>query len=207
MYIISDLIAIFFMRLNRFLFRKYLEEDEQIHEVIHHHLDSILKPFAINFLLLICGPLAGFMFVPNLSFIWLAIMLIGSIRLSTKIYTWYFNALLVTNQNIINIEWDGLFRMLSERVDYSQIETVSYEIAGVFNTLNNIGTIIIVKLSGNAREIYGVYNPKKAAHLLMEFQEKFAKSNLYKEHENLKSMLSKVLQRHINETGVTIIED
>lgn len=195
------------MRLKRFLFRKYLEEDEQIFEVIHHHLDSILKPFAINFLILICAPVAGFILLPNLSFVWLAAMIIGAVRLSSKVYTWYFNALLITDHNIINIEWDGLFRMLSERVDYSQIETVSYEIAGVFNTLNNIGTIYIVKLSGNAKEIIGIYNPKKAAHVLMEYQEKFAKTNLYKEHENLKSMLSRVLQRHINETGVSIIED
>ena len=195
------------MRLKRFLFRKYLEDDEQIHEVIHHHLDSILKPFAINFLILICGPIAGFALLPNLSFVWLAIMAIGAIRLTSKMYTWYFNALLITDQNIINIEWDGLFRMLSERVDYSQMESVSYEISGIFNTINNIGTIYIVKLSGNAKEIIGVYNPKKAAHILMEYQDKFSRTNLHKEHENLKSMLSRVLQRHINETGVSIIED
>ena len=64
------------MRLKRFLFRKYLEEDEQIFEVIHHHLDSILKPFAINFLILICAPVAGFIFLPNLSFVWLAAMIV-----------------------------------------------------------------------------------------------------------------------------------
>ena len=66
---------------------------------------------------------------------------------------------------------------------------------------------ILLKLSGNAKEIIGIDNPKKAAHVLMEYQEKFAKTNLYKEHENLKVVLSRVLQRHINETGVSIIED
>ncbi len=195
------------MRLKRFLFRKYLEDDEQIYEIIHHHLDSILKPFAINFVLLICGPVVGFMFLSHFSFIWLSLMAIGVVRLTSKMYTCYFNAILITDQNIINIEWDGLFRMLSERVDYSQMETVSYEVSGVFNTIYNIGTIYILKLSGHAKEIKGVYNPKKAAHILMEYQDKFSRTNLHKEHENLKSMLSRVLQRHINETGVSIVED
>ncbi len=195
------------MRLNRFLFRKYLEEDEVLHEVIHHHMDSILKPFILNFLILICGPIFGFIAFSNLSFVWLTIILVGVLRLTTKIYTWYYNALLITDMNIINIEWDGMFRMLSERFDYSQIETFSFEISGVFNTLNNIGTITIVKLSGNSREIHGIYHPKKASHILMEYQEKFAKTHLHKEHESLKGMITKMLQRHINETGVTLIDD
>ena len=109
--------------------------------------------------------------------------------------------------NVINIDWDLMFRMSSERFDYSQIETFAFEISGVFNTLNNIGTITIVKLSGNSREIDGIYNPKKAAHILMEYQEKFAKTHLHKEHESLKNMITKMLQRHINETGVTLIDD
>ena len=69
---------------------------------------------------------------------------------------------------------------------------------------NNIGTIYIVKLSGNAK--LSEFNPKKAAHVLMEYQEKFAGTNLYKKHENLK-VITRVLQRHINEAGVSIIED
>jgi len=195
------------MRLNRFLFRKYLEGEEQLHEVIHHHMDSILKPFTLNFLFLVCAPVFGFISLPNLSFIWITLIAVGLLRLCTKMYTWYYNALLITDMNVINIEWDGMFRMSSERFDYSQIETFAFEISGVFNTLNNIGTITIVKLSGNSREIDGIYNPKKAAHILMEYQEKFAKTHLHKEHESLKNMITKMLQRHINETGVTLIDD
>ncbi len=195
------------MKLNNFLFRKYLEEDEQIVNVIHHHLDSLLKPFAINFIILIVIPSIGFWYFANLSFLWLGLMAIGTFRIIAKLYTWHYNALLVTNLNLINIEWNGLFRMLSERIDYNQIESFSYEIAGVFHTLNNIGTITIIKLSGNAKEINGIYNPKRACHILMEFQSKHSVSNVHKEHENLKGMITNMLQRHINENGVSLIDD
>ena len=58
-------------------------------------------------------------------------------------FTWFFNIYIVTNERIVDLDYFGfLFYRLSE-AELSQIQDVTYELGGAFQTIFNFGNVYI----------------------------------------------------------------
>ena len=73
---------------------------------------------------------------------------------------WHFSVFIITNQRFIQIKQKGFFTRSVSDLGLSQIQSVSYEIAGIQETLLKFGTIIIQTYVGEI-VIHDIHNPAK----------------------------------------------
>lgn len=189
------------------LFKGFLEEGEELIHVLHHHVLSTFKPVFLNLLLYVAIPALVWYAIPDLKIAWIAIIIFGVGKTISTLISWYYNALLITDVNLIDLEWHGIFHREATRIEYRQVESFSYEVSGVFNTVFKIGNIEIMKLNGSVNEIKGVFNPQKNSQLLTKLQDEIINQNIRNDHEALKSILTNMIQDHIKENGMTIYEE
>lgn len=195
------------MKLSNRLFKSFLEEGEELIHVLHHHVLLTLKPVLFNIVVYIGVPSLLWYAIPEAMLLWLAIIIFGSGKTFSILASWYYNALLITDVNLIDLEWRGIFNREATRIEYRQVESFSYTVNGIINTLLNVGDIQIAKLNGNTIDIKGVFNPQRNAQLLTKLQDEILNQNIKNDHEALKGLLTNMIQSHINEHGVTIYED
>jgi hypothetical protein len=189
------------------LFKGYLEEGEELIHVLHHHVLSTLKPVLLNITLYILVPSLVWYAIPDLRLLWIVIIIFGSFKTISTLVSWYYNALLVTDVNLIDLEWHGIFHREATRIEYRQVESFSYEVNGVINTIFKIGNIEIMKLNGTVNEIKGVFNPQRNSQLLTKLQDEIVNQNIRNDHDALKGILTNMIQDHIKENGITIYEE
>ena len=195
------------MKLYPYLFKHYMEEGEEIFYAIHHHVITIFKPIFKTILFYLLPASFLWWLFPSFSFVWIIWWATGLFKIISIILAWYFNALLVTNLNLVNIEWAGLFNRQAYRIEYSQIESFSYSVTGIINTIFNFGDITIDKSSGNQVEIKGAFKPKQKAQLLTKIQDQMVNLQLRKDHDGLKGVLTSLLRSHIQEHGIVVSDD
>lgn len=184
-----------------------MEEGEEIHLIIHHHLIIIFKPLLINLGIYTLPPIILWLLFPEVPFVWMIWLAIGVIRLVLLVFSYYFNALLVTNLNLVDVEWNGVFNRAAQRIEYGQIESFAYNVNGFINTMLNIGDITVNKISGNQINIESIFNPKQRIQLLTKLQDQMVQGQLHKDHSSLKDILTNMLRDHIQENGIVIEED
>lgn len=124
-------------RITYYLFGPHLEKDEQILHVVHRHpfmmVKGAIKITALHFFI----PIFLWNVFPEIWFIFLVWLIYGFIAMNIMIFNWYFDAILVTNLNVINVKWNSPFDRSSVRVEYAMIEGTSYALKGIFQTLFN----------------------------------------------------------------------
>jgi len=189
------------------LFKSYMEDGEEITMVLHHHFIIILKPIIILCLMHIIPPALGWILFPEIILVWLLWLGFGLFQITFIIISYYFNALLVTNLNIVDVEWHGLFNRSAQRIEYNQIESFAFTVNGFLNTILNVGDVTINKISGNQVTVESIYRPKRSIQILTKFQDDMVQGQSYKEHDNLKSILTNMLREHIDEHGIVIEDD
>jgi hypothetical protein len=195
------------MSFSKKAFSSYLEEGEEIIQVIHHSIFTIFKPIAIIVAIFHLLPLLGWYFFENLALIWLILIIIGFSKIISRLAGWYFNALLVTSMSLLNVEWTGVFNRQATRIEYSQVDAFSYAVMGVFNTVFNFGDLIIDKVGGGQVIIKGAFRPKYTTQYLSEMQSQMVDQQLKKDHESLKGVLTDMLRSHISTHGVVISDE
>jgi hypothetical protein len=186
----------------RLMFKNYLEDKENVLFVIHKHpiLHGKLFGQAIFFGLFIPFGV-WFLFPQTLLFaiIWGAI---GIVRIFSELMLWYYEAWLITNTSIVDVDQKSMFERSSTRLEYHHIETITYEIKGVAATLLNYGDVIIEKTTGNNLKFKGAWRPKKVVKELNGFQENFSEKRTFSDHATLKNLLSDMLHTHVKKEGL-----
>jgi hypothetical protein len=188
-----------------YLFERYLDDGERIHYVAHRHVLvlKIAAARAVGFG--ITMPVFLYWMFPRFWFflaIWGAA---GFLRVVYHIIDWYFDAWLLTENGVIDIEWNGLFDMSSTRVDYHMMEGIAYTIKGVLPTMFNYGHITIDKLGAKTSvELKDASSPKKLESKVMEFQERFVSERSIRDHQALKQMLSDMISYHVENNLVKV---
>jgi hypothetical protein len=84
---------------------------------------------------------------------------------------WYFSVYVVTSQRFIQINQKGLWKRSMVDIGLDKIQTISYEISGLQETLLGFGTIVIQTYVGEL-VIHDVHKPrhiqKRMSHILRE---------------------------------------
>lgn len=151
-------------QLDNYFFTQFLEPGEHIDDVVHHHWWALVKPLSTVIIFGITVPILGMWvfggkYTIYVGFLWL---LIGIGYLIFHLIDWFYDAIVLTNSNILDIEWKGVFHKLANRISYEHVDSVSYTIKGVFPTVFQFGDLIIsttgegekgLEKTGNVREI------------------------------------------------------
>lgn len=183
-------------------FKGFLKEDESIHVVIHRHIFFLKRILVRDLFFGIFLPLGvWFLFPQTLLFvvIW---AWFGLIRFLYDFIGWYYDAWLVTNISILQIQWDGFFKKSATRTEYHHIESIGYEIKGFIGTLLNFGTITIEKETGGQIMFLNAAFPKKKVEQMMQYQDLFVTQKNIRDHRTLKGLLTDLLSHHFSEYGL-----
>ncbi len=179
------------------LYNRYLEDGEVILDVAHRHI-LIFKINAIKSLFFgIALPVVFYFFFPQAYLIALAWGFIGFLGVMYHLIDWYFDAWLLTNVGIIDIEKDGLFNITSTRIEYHTIEGISYSIKNIWGMMFNFGDIVLDKLAAKTNVILkDAWNPKKLERKIVKLQDKYVKEKTIKDHNALKTLLGEMIAYH-----------
>lgn len=188
---------------DKLLFARHLEADEKLEYVVHKHWFEIFRPTFKVSLFGILPPLFFIVFFTGIDFsnpvfylilIWLVL---GLLNIFYIWMDWYYDAWLLTNQSIIDLEWKGLFERSSARIEYSAVDGVAYELSGFWGFLLGFGDIRIDKVSTQAVSLPNANSPRVAESWILRQQEKFLERKNLTDSNALKEILAEVVKDHI----------
>ena len=166
---------------DRVFFKKFLEPEEEIIFVIHKHWWTIIQAMGKFVALGVIFPIMVLMLywdVYVLVFLvpWILYILALGIQ---DLVNWYHDALIMTNKNLVNIDWQGFFHSSANRIGYDHIDGVEFETSGIVATVFQFGDLkikvntseVILKMVPKARDWQKVILTKKDE-ILAEKEEK-----------------------------------
>lgn len=189
--------------LQNLFYRGFLNENEVIHVVVHRHIFLSLGTFLRDILFGILMPAALWLLFPQA--VWFAGVWgwFGMLRIVYDWVDWYYDAWLVTNISIIQVEWDGFFKKNATRTEYHHVESVGYAIEGVWGTICNFGTITVEKLTGATISFTGAAFPKGKVEKMLKYQDNFITDKNLRDHRTLKGLLTDLLSQHFAQFGAS----
>lgn len=87
-------------------------------------------------------------------------LIIGGIIFTPSWITWHFSVFIVTSQRFLQITQKGFFHRAVSDINLHQIQTVSYEVSGLQETLLGFGTIKLQTYVGDF-VVHDVHHPAK----------------------------------------------
>jgi hypothetical protein len=188
-----------------FLFKKHLEEDEELIRIVHKHwfigIKALFWP-TVLFLLDIYG-LTAFRGVNAMILITTVFGITILVWWLRNFFDYFLDAWLLTDQGIIDIAWFGWFHRQSTRVLYSDLQGVSYEINGVWGTLFNFGTISVEKIStGAVISLEFVKNPKQVELMTLRYMEEYLHKKNLKDSTQVQKLLATILAEQLNKKNM-----
>lgn len=130
-----------------------LRENEKLVKVVHMHSINIIRQFLvwpwIVIVLLVIRYLANFNFFGYWNFVILIALLIVTVIVFYKYYIWRANALIITDQRVIENQQQGFFAKTVTELLYNDILQISYSKEGMTATFYNYGDLIIRTASNN----------------------------------------------------------
>jgi len=187
------------MHLDHLLFRRHLDDDEEVIAVIHKHwllgVRALLWPtvsFVLSWVLLYYVPFIVMFYGVSL---WSVLSIVWWLR---NFFDYYLDAWIITDQGIIDLEWHGWFHRQSSRVLYSDIQGVSYEVQGLMGTMLRYGTVSVEKIStGTAISLSSVENPRKIETLILKNMEAYLHSKNLKDSKHVQELLTNFVTNQV----------
>lgn len=189
---------------DKILFRRYLEDGEELLFVAHQHWIALS---GIAFKTAIFGfVLPGAIWYVFPAFIWVAILWAVAFWFYFLYHfsVWYYDAWLATNLSIIDIEWVGLFHHKSSRIPYSEVREVSYEMKGLWAMLLRFGNAAIGTSSGGKVELVSAARPNKVEMEIMDIRNRFLSEHKFHQSNALQTLIGDMLADHIKQKGIRL---
>src|SRR3989344_5119073 len=160
---------------NNFIYKNFtLDDNEELLKIVRQTkwtlvgslifpVVLIVIPFFFLFLLFSQGTIGIILFF--------VILLSGLIWLARNLAIWYFKALIITNQRIIDIDQQKLFQRIVSDIPLFRIQDVFYRIKGLGQTITRIGDIQIILTDNKTKiEIENIFQPQKIQQLIIQFR-------------------------------------
>jgi uncharacterized membrane protein YdbT with pleckstrin-like domain len=85
------------------------------------------------------------------------------------LYGWFWNAFIITNHRVIDIDQRGFFSRTVSEASYDKIQDVSFTVHGVWGTMFGFGKLDLQTAGSSANlELPDVKDPKDAHHVVTE---------------------------------------
>ena len=160
---------------NNFIYKNFtLDDNEELLKIVRQTkwtlvgslifpVILIVIPFFFLFLLFSQGTIGIILLF--------VILLSGLIWLARNLAIWYFKALIITNQRIIDIDQQKLFQRIVSDIPLFKIQDVFYRIKGLGQTITRIGDIQIILTDNKTKiEIENIFQPQKIQQLIIQFR-------------------------------------
>jgi hypothetical protein len=154
------------------------DENEEIYLALRPHWVTNLSWIIISILMLFVPLFFRYFtflnFFPNqyqfsATLFWYLITFIYAFE---KFLSWYFNLFLITNQRVVDIDFNNLLNKHFAEADLSVIQDVSSSVRGVLGTFFNFGDVLVQTASEiNQINFEKVANPEKIIKLLKELRD------------------------------------
>ena len=113
---------------------------------------------------------------------------------------WALNAIIMTSENVIFIDWEKFFCRRTTRLDYWNIDDISVERIGLKSFFYNYGTIHFQKVNGG--ELYSFHKmnrPNAVARQIEAMREEVVDNKNFTEEAALKGLISGLIKRHVED--------
>ena len=191
------------MNLRSIGFRQFLENDEQVLCVFRESFSFTLGRILLH--AIGWGALAllvWFFYPTRLFWGWIAILAFGFFKIFSVFSQWYVNAVLMTNESLMFIEWDKPFHSLATRLNYWDIDQIIVERKGIAAFLGNFGDLQFVKHSTGEPHVFKwVRHPRRIAKVIHDYQEQILKEKNFTEETALKDLISQLVISHVRKHG------
>ncbi len=182
---------------DKLLFSGYLEEGEKLLFVAHRHFLFLFFD-ALKWLFL------GVIFPFGLWFLWPQAFIFSASLATISFFwfflraaDWYFDAWLLTDRAVIDLEWRGVLHRISSRISYSDIDSISGEIRGFWGTLFRFGNAKIGLASGNDLFLRGISHPKRVEFEILRRRESSHSQNHVEKMEKAHAVLGELIAYHL----------
>ncbi|MFA6909404.1 MAG: PH domain-containing protein [Patescibacteria group bacterium] len=144
---------------------KYVKEDEHLVMIVRRFWLSVLLPASFS---LACSIASFFFLVPlfrkgTIGVVGFFVLLLFGILLAVRTAIVYaFNAFLITDKRIIDIDQRGFFDRTVSECAYTNVQDVSIRMKGMAATLFRYGSILIQTAGTTTNlELSGVHHPER----------------------------------------------
>ncbi|GEM_PF-1485870 len=181
-----------------------LEENEQVLRVFRQTFFFSMRKMTGYLALASAGSFLAWFFLPGEYWpIAAGIGLVGFGKALDIFYAWYRNAMLVTDLNILLLEWPKPFQRTVTRIDYWNIDEIQVEKIGIAAFFHNYGTLHFQKVNGGELISFkDVSHPHRTAALLEAFREDMVDFKQKTEEGSLKEILTGLVQSHVAGGGL-----
>lgn len=151
-----------------------LKDGEEVIRIVRRYPGSLLFPAVLPVVFLfspffLLFPLLRLGIFGVLAFV--ALLAVGCILLLRLIVLYSLNALVITNQRLIDVDQRGFFHREVSESTFDKIQDVSFSMKGVSQTLFRYGTLLIQTAGAQANlEIRYVQNPEHIQELIAKQQ-------------------------------------
>lgn len=188
-------------------FGAFLEDDENVLRVFRRPVLFSIPGFAVRALTWVVIVGAVWFFYPkynqlNMTYVWQGLAFLGFVHTFTPMWKWYFNALVMTNESLIIVDWPTLWERRSTRIDFHNLDEITVERTGIKSFMLNYGNLCLAKINGGGEHLVrGLARPTKTARSIEDYREWHLDKKNFTEESALKGLLSGIVQRHVGERG------
>ncbi|MCF7830566.1 hypothetical protein K9M41_01030 [Candidatus Gracilibacteria bacterium] len=183
-------------------FGSFLQEDEGVAKVFRRPLFFVVQRMILWGALL--GGLtwgAWFFLPPDLFWAWWGLGALTGYKLLAIFCHWYVNGIVMTTDNVIDVEWPRFFERRCTRVDYWDLDEIEVERVGIKSFIYNYGTLRLQKYGGELHAIHMIYRPNKAARIIEKYREQMVDAKNFTEESALKDLITKLVRTHVRDHG------
>lgn len=185
------------MILDKILFGGHLEEGEEVLFTVHRHWSSAYAElFKVAFFGML-APWGLYAFFPPLFWVSLVWSILGYFKFMYSSLDWYSDAFIFSSESVLKIEWNGFFHRSASRINYLDIEEVTYEIIGFWGTILNFGKFS-VSTASNTVFLDSVKNPKKAESVLNKIKTEKSERKKMSDSTKLRDLIANMVASHID---------
>lgn len=188
-------------------FKAFLETDEKVLRVFRQPILFSIPAFTIRACFWLAIVVTIWFFYPaynqfNVSYIWQGLVLLGFLHTFTPVWKWYFNALVMTNESLIIVDWPKLWERRSTRIDFHNLDEITVERNGIKSFMLNFGNLCFAKINGGEQlTVKALTRPTRTARIIEDYREWFLDQKNFTEESALKGILSGLVQRHVGQQG------
>jgi hypothetical protein len=187
--------------LQRRVFNQYMEEGEKVVYMIQNHILLLMYPISLFFVLNIPVIYAWYKsgYNPFVFLGALATFLLSGAYFGLRWYNWYADCMILTDKNIIVIQWDSLVKIKYSRISYRDVESAIVTIEGFWYTLFGIGDVEIQTANESFNpKLIGAQNAKEAEKQVLMNKEIYINRYESNEPEIFKKALREIMDEYFN---------
>lgn len=195
-----------------------LKAGEEVVSVVRHDVLTLWLRILAAFLLIV---LPFFLIFPLFKMgywgvvIFLFLIALGLAYGLRVFVVWYYNAFIITNQRIIDIDQRGFFERIVSEAPYEKIQDASYRVRGIFGTVFHYGDVRIQTAGATVElEIHNISCPETIQQLIVDLSHLNQRKSRETGADDLSSDLSapdseefKIIKESVNDLDEKQLEE